>query len=76
MASVRPISGQRGIRQHPNTEFPYHPTLLEVAQRQQELDVWETLQVGGYGFAKPGTIISFLISAVMLFFALSPIPPN
>ncbi len=59
-----------------SSDFPYHPTLLGIAQRQQEIDVWDALQVGGYRFAKPGTIISFLISAVMLFFALTPIPPN
>ncbi len=84
MAVVRPNTEQRGIRERvsefPNsavdTEFPYHPNLLEIAQRQQEIDVWEALQVGGYGFARPGFIISFLISAVMLFLALTPIPPN
>jgi hypothetical protein len=77
MASVRQISEQRATRRHLPSEFPYHPTLLEIAQRQQELDVWDALQVGdGYRFAKPGTIISFLASAVMLFLALTPIPPN
>lgn len=84
MALVRPISEQRETRQrrtnfpYPEMDsgFPYHPTLLEIAQRQQELDIWEALQVGGYKFAKPGTMISFLISAVMLFLALTPVPPN
>ena len=87
MALVRPISEprtSRGSHQYiaslPDSatsgDFPYHPTLLEIAQRQQEIDVWDALQVGGYRFAKPGTIISFLISAVMLFLALTPIPPN
>jgi hypothetical protein len=76
MASVKPISEQRETRQHLPGEFPYHPTLLEIAQRQQEFDVWEALQVGGYRFAKSGTILSFLISAVMLFLALTPVPPN
>lgn len=84
MALVRPSStlhetSRRGTSppgSGSNAEFPYHPTLLEVAQRQQELDVWEALQVGGYRFAKPGTIISLLVSAVMLFLALTPIPPN
>jgi hypothetical protein len=88
MASVRPLSGQRRTRgsreraaspsesQQDSVEFPYHPTLLEIAQRRQELDVWEALQVGGYRFAKPGAVISFLISAVMLFLALTPVPPN
>ncbi|MEE6136555.1 hypothetical protein SKC41_09430 [Mycobacterium sp. 050128] len=84
MAAVRPIPELRETSPRrtdlptsgPRGEFPYHPTLLEIAQRQQELDVWEALQVGGYRFAKPGTIISFLVSAVMLFLALTPIPPN
>lgn len=81
MALVRPISEQSETRQRrtdplPDNGFPYHPTLLEIAQRQQELELWETLQVGGYRFAKPGTIISFAVCAVTLFLALSPIPPN
>lgn len=84
MALVRPITEQREIRERvtdfpdspSDSEFPYHPTLLEIAQRQQQIDIWEALQVGGYRFAKPGFIISFLISAVMLFLALTPIPPN
>jgi hypothetical protein len=85
MALVRAISEQQETRRRrtnlpqPGTDngFPYHPTLLEIAQRQQELDIWEALQVGGgYRFAKPGTIISFLISAVMLFLAFTPVPPN
>lgn len=57
-------------------EFPYHPTLLEIAQRRHEIAVWEALQVGGYRFAKPGAVVSFLVSAVMLFLALTPVPPN
>ncbi|WAJ44922.1 hypothetical protein OK015_28210 [Mycobacterium sp. Aquia_216] len=84
MASVRSITQQRDTRlrvahlpdRRASDEFPYHPTLLEIAQRQQELDAWEAMQVGGYRFAKPGTIISFLISAVMLFLAFTPVPPN
>jgi hypothetical protein len=85
MALVRGISEQQQMRRrrtnspHPEADngFPYHPTLLEISQRQQELDIWEALQVGGgYRFAIPGTVISFLISAVMLFLAFTPIPPN
>ncbi|MDT5115744.1 MAG: hypothetical protein QOE30_1483 [Mycobacterium sp.] len=87
MVLVRPISEpqtSRGSYQRvaslagsaTSADFPYHPTLLEIAQRQLEIDVWDALQVGGYRFAKPGFIISFLISAVMLFLALTPIPPN
>ena len=87
MALVRPISERRTSRGSRQTvasipdsarsaDFPYHPTLLEIAQRQQEIDVWDALQVGGYRFAKPGTIIGFLMSAVMLFLAVTPIPPN
>jgi hypothetical protein len=87
MALVRPISEPRTSRgslqrvaslpdSTADADFPYHPTLLEIAQRQQEIDVWESLQVGGYRFAKPGFIASFLISAVMLFLALTPVPPN
>ncbi len=84
MALVRPNTKQRGMHERVtkfpdslvDNEFPYHPTLLEIAQRQQEIAVWEALQVGGYRFAKPGTIISFLAAAVLLFLALTPIPPN
>lgn len=84
MVLVRPVSEQRETRERlagcaeppSGVGFPYHPTLLEIAQRQQEIDVWEAMQVGGYRFAKPGTIISFLISATMLLLALTPIPPN
>jgi hypothetical protein len=84
MAFVRPISEQRekrlrrtGLREaRPDNEFPCHPTLLQIAQRQQEIDVWEALQVGGYRFAKAGSMISFLVSATMLFLAFTPIPPN
>ncbi|MEC4763370.1 hypothetical protein VT930_09660 [Mycobacterium sherrisii] len=88
MAPVGPHHEPRKIRRLPKRtvkppdsapsdgEFPYHPTLLEIAQRRQEIDVWEALQVGGYRFVKPVTIASFLVSAVMLFLAISPIPPN
>ncbi len=53
-----------------------HPALLEIAARQKEIESWEALNVGGYPWAKPGTIFGFLISAVMLVIALTPIPPN
>src|SRR6201995_4744562 len=85
MALIREISEQQQTRPHradlphlgSDNRFPYHPTLFEIAQRQHELDVWEAMQVGGgYRFAKPGTIVSFLISAVMLFLAFTPVPPN
>ncbi|ORJ53175.1 hypothetical protein B5M45_29200 [Mycobacterium simiae] len=88
MAPVGPIRGPRKIRWSQKAtakpldsvalegEFPYHPTLLEIAQRRQEIEVWEALQVGGYRFVKPVTVASFLISAVMLFLAVTPIPPN
>ncbi|WP_142393480.1 hypothetical protein [Mycobacterium sp. 4858] len=53
-----------------------HPTLAEVAQRQQEIRTWEALNVGGYRFAKPGTIIGALISAVLVILVVTPLPPN
>ena len=34
------------------------------------------MNVGGYRFAKPGTIIGSLVSAVMVVLAVTPIPPN
>ncbi|MGZ4510857.1 MAG: hypothetical protein ACXVX6_14405 [Mycobacterium sp.] len=55
---------------------PGHPTLAEIAQRQQEIQAWEALNVGGYRFAKPGTIIGSLVSAVLVLLAVTPIPPN
>jgi hypothetical protein len=57
-------------------EVPSHPTLSEIAHRQKEIEAWEALNVGGYRFAKPGTIIGLLISAVMAVIAVTPIPPN
>ncbi|MGO9927531.1 MAG: hypothetical protein ACLPLP_15785 [Mycobacterium sp.] len=57
-------------------DFANHPTLLEISQRQKEIEAWEAMNVGGYRFAKPGTIIGFLISAAMVVVALTPIPPN
>lgn len=53
-----------------------HPTLAEVAQRKQEIELWEALNVGGYGFAKTGTIIGAVVSAVLVVLAVTPIPPN
>jgi hypothetical protein len=53
-----------------------HPTLAEVAQRKKEIELWEALNVGGYGFAKAGTIVGAVISAVLVVLAVTPIPPN
>ncbi|OBH88272.1 hypothetical protein [Mycobacterium sp. E2733] len=87
MALVSPPPGQgepRGVGP-PVTQFadsaapvqrPGHPTLAEVARRQQEIQAWEALNVGGYRFAKPGTIIGALISAVLVVLVVTPIPPN
>ena len=55
---------------------PSHPTLAEVAQRKREIELWEALNVGGYRFAKPGTIIGAVISAVLVILVVTPIPPN
>lgn len=55
---------------------PDHPTLAEIAQRQQEIEAWTALNVGGYRFAKPGTIVGALISVVLVVLAVTPIPPN
>ena len=87
MALVGPNSEERvrrGFRQRltnlPDSlvkiDFPNHPTLLEIAQRQKEIEAWEALNVGGYRLAKPGTIIGALISAVMVVVATTPIPLN
>jgi hypothetical protein len=58
-------------------DFPNHPTLLEIAARQKQIESWEALHVvGGYRFAKLGAIIGFLTTAVMLVLAITPIPPN
>jgi len=57
-------------------DFPEHPTLLEIAARQKKIESWEALNVGGYSWAKPGAIVGFLVSAVMVVLALTPIPPN
>jgi hypothetical protein len=57
-------------------EPPSHPTLLAIAHRKKEIEAWEALYVGGYRFAKPGTIIGLLISAMMAVIAVTPVPPN
>lgn len=54
----------------------HHSTLSEIAHRQQEIEAWEAMNVGGYRFAKPGSIIGFLITAVLVFLAVTPVPPN
>ena len=86
MALVRPTnqrraSGLRGLSPKPadssvDSDFPHHPTLLEIAARQKEIASWDALNVGGYQFAKPGTIVGSLVCAVMIFLAVTPIPPN
>jgi hypothetical protein len=86
MALVRPTDQQRGrgfreLSPEPadfpvKSDFPNHPTLSEIATRQKKIESWETMNVGGYGWAKPGTIIGSLICAVMVFLAVTPIPPN
>jgi hypothetical protein len=55
---------------------PDHPTLTDIAQRRKEIEAWEARNVGGYRFAKPGTIIGSLITAVMTVLVITPIPPN
>ncbi|OBG55476.1 MULTISPECIES: hypothetical protein [unclassified Mycobacterium] len=57
-------------------EDPAHPTLAEIARRKQEIEAWEAFDVGGYRFAKPGTIIGALVSAVLVVLVLTPLPPN
>jgi hypothetical protein len=87
MALVRPsaqLGTRRGfrIRFAEVTDSPLdvqrldHPSLSEVAARQREIAAWEARNVGGYGFAKPGTIIGSLVSAVMVVLVVTPIPPN
>lgn len=78
MASVRPSSDEEDPdRWRPGLpNMPDHPTLLQIAQRQMEIDAWDALNVDGYRFAKPGTIISFLVTAVMVVLVVTPIPPN
>jgi MFS family permease len=55
---------------------PDHPTLSDIAARHTEIEAWEARNVGGYRFAKPGTIIGSLVSAVMVILVVTPIPPN
>jgi len=43
-----------------NRGLTSHPTLLEIGARQKEIESWEALNVGGYPWAKPGTIFGFL----------------
>ncbi|WP_118915722.1 hypothetical protein [Mycobacterium shigaense] len=78
MVAVRAVSGdgdpdrlRGGV-----AEFPVHPTLSQIAQRQNQIDTWDALRVGGYRFAKPGTIISFLLTAAMVVLVVTPVPPN
>jgi hypothetical protein len=56
--------------------FPSHPTLQEIADRQKQIDSWELRNVGGYEFAKAGTIAGSLMCGVMVLLAVTPIPPN
>jgi hypothetical protein len=78
MTLGRPTSGGRDDLPGPTatTDFPDHPTLVEIARRQTQIEVWEALSVGGYRFAKPGTIISFLLIVVSVFLIVTPVPPN
>jgi hypothetical protein len=77
MASVKPTS-QDKVRHESLAKVgcPDHPTLLEIASRQRKIDSWDALNVGGYPWAKPGAIVGFVVSAVMMVIALTPIPPN
>jgi hypothetical protein len=87
MALVRP-SAQEGMRRgfrkrfaqvvdpQPDVQRPDHPTLSDIAARRREIEAWEARNVGGYRFAKPGTIVGSLISAVMVVLVVTPIPPN
>jgi hypothetical protein len=78
MSSVRPGSSEGGPDRSGVAlpDLPDHPTLAQIAQRQMEIDAWDALRVDGYRFAKPGTIVSFLITAAMVFLVVTPIPPN
>jgi hypothetical protein len=60
----------------PQVPRPDHPTLSDIAARRREIEAWERRNVGGYRFAKPGTIIGSLITAVMTVLVITPIPPN
>jgi hypothetical protein len=87
MALARPTDqpwARRGTRQLSTKpadspvkgDFPKHPTLSEIAARQKEIESWQALNVGGYWWAKPGTVLGSLLCAVMVFLAVTPIPPN
>jgi hypothetical protein len=87
MALVRPSAQEatrRGFRirfaeagESPlDVQRPAHPTLSDVAARNKEIEAWEARNVGGYRFAKPGTIVGSLVSAVMVVLVVTPIPPN
>lgn len=70
--------GRRAVPFAGDTPPVRHPTLEEIARRQHEIRAWEALNVvgGGYRFAKPGTIIGSVVSAVLVVLAVTPIPPN
>ena len=87
MARVRPFTGARRRRGSPNCfakltdsppsiQCPNHPSLSDIAKRRKEIEAWEQRNVRGYRFAKPGTIIGALVSAVMTVLVVTPIPPN
>ena len=57
--------------------FPDHPTLLEIAERQKEIDRWDLLDTSvRRRNAKWGCIAGSLTSVVLLVLILSPLPPN
>jgi hypothetical protein len=87
MALVGPSTQEgvwRGLRKHfakvtdppVDPQRPDHPTLSDIAVRRKEIEAWEARNVGGYPFAKPGTIIGSLVSAVMVVLVVTPLPPN
>src|ERR1700722_14395780 len=76
MTLGRPTSRGRDDLPPATTDFPDHPTLGEIAQRQTQIEVWEALSVGGYRFAKPGTIIDFLLIVISVLRLVAPVPPN
>jgi hypothetical protein len=76
MTSARATSEERDPDRLRHDDFPHHPTLVEIAQRQREIEAWQALSVGGYRFAKPCTIIAFLVTAVAVFLTVTPVPPN
>jgi hypothetical protein len=87
MALVKPIDQQRarqGLRKpshdvaEPQATAPAkrHPTLAEIEHRRREIESWEVLNVGGYRFAKLGTIAGSVAVVVMVVLAVTPLPPN